>query len=935
MKLKIFIHFIFIGIFLSISSLEAKNFEILKKVEYQKSLNIDISNILKELSSDFKNYSTFISTYNNMNNKEFIEYIYKNILDKLEDTKDINHWIQYLNNGKSRLEMTFNFIKTFLNLNLTSQNFPNLTDRELEIAKERQNLIKNKAKIILKFITLLNTDNNKEDNSTYKFLRNIIDNNKTVLSAINFLEDIEDNNSSIKKFIREEESKNQIPNANAGEDKSVTINNSIILYGSGTDSDGNIISYEWKKGSEILGTDAILNYTPTKIGRDTLTLIVTDNDGATNSDNVIITVLKPKNKIPIANAGEDKSVTINNSIILYGSGTDSDGNIISYEWKKGSEILGTDAILNYIPTKIGRDTLTLTVTDNDGATNSDNVIITVLKPKNQIPNANAEKKSVLLFIDEKFYTYLIEELETLKNDIKNDISSNLIIQKINTEETTPEEIRSIIKFHYKNNGLIGSIFVGDIPLAQLTNFPYLENKTIKFYEDLDDKNWIDINLDGIYDMDFFYKKRKIWLNRNYIAETKSEVWSGWLIPPKKDFNFFERVLMLKKYFLKDHNYRIKKLQYKKGLIYFSSIGQNHHDIPYNASYLSKKVHKIFETSLLWDKKDYLNIIQDNNIEKQINLWKKSIKEHYEYAYINVHGSAISQWFGENFSLYSDDYISNPSNVFLMDISGCNNGKFYTDNYLGGSILFGGDTLIVIANPNTKIVSDNKIYKQDKYKLLAYGLTIGDVFRIYDNVNSTSYILGDPTLKLRIRKKVSNEINLDKTKIILPTESILNYSLEEYQNYYKIFHDNLSYQENEEDFPQGLKGSFTISNNSNHKIIIKNNGEFNNSLYGYAVTPNYTFYTKVADKTKNHLFNIHTTIEIEAGEKRVLNVYLFPDKMNKPFISAGKHRIVLKFMTDSPSLPYFYISIEKTFLGDNYLIPEKYRNNYNKNIENIN
>ena len=95
------------------------------------------------------------------------------------------------------------------------------------------------------------------------------------------------------------------------------------------------------------------------------------------SKNNLIIVPTNTNRAPIVNAGTNKSVTVNQSITITGSATDSDGTIVSYEWKKGSDILATTASFEYIPTVVGSDNLTLTVTDDDGSSVSDTVVITV------------------------------------------------------------------------------------------------------------------------------------------------------------------------------------------------------------------------------------------------------------------------------------------------------------------------------------------------------------------------------------------------------------------------------------------------------------------------------------------------------------------------------------------------------------------------------
>jgi PBP1b-binding outer membrane lipoprotein LpoB len=83
---------------------------------------------------------------------------------------------------------------------------------------------------------------------------------------------------------------NQAPMVDAGADKTVTVNESVTITGSATDSDGTISSIEWKKGNEVLATTLSFSYTPTEVGTDVLTLVVVDDDGESSSDSLSITI---------------------------------------------------------------------------------------------------------------------------------------------------------------------------------------------------------------------------------------------------------------------------------------------------------------------------------------------------------------------------------------------------------------------------------------------------------------------------------------------------------------------------------------------------------------------------------------------------------------------------------------------------------------------
>lgn len=209
---------------------------------------------------------------------------------------------------------------------------------------------------------------------------------------------------------------NQNPVANAGADKSITLpTSSVSLTGTATDADGTIASYTW---SSVSGpsTVTLTNATSSTVSASNLTvagvytlkLTVKDNSGATHADNVNITVnpapVKEPNAVPVANAGSDKTITLpTTSVSIAGSGTDSDGTIASYTWTSisgpstialGNATASTVSLSGL--TVAGTYTLRLTVKDNYGATDTDDVnIIVNAAAANVAPKANAGKDIII------------------------------------------------------------------------------------------------------------------------------------------------------------------------------------------------------------------------------------------------------------------------------------------------------------------------------------------------------------------------------------------------------------------------------------------------------------------------------------------------------------------------------------------------------------
>ena len=183
----------------------------------------------------------------------------------------------------------------------------------------------------------------------------------------------------------------------------------VNLSGSGSDADGTISSYAWTKISgpssyTIADTfSAVTNVTELVEGIYEFQLTVTDNDGATGTDVMQVTVSLPAvNQAPTANAGNNKRITLPvNSISLSGSGSDTDGTVTSYKWTKISgpsayNIVDTSSPVTEVNGLVeGVYQFELKVTDNDGATDNDIMQVTVNPVPNQTPNANAGSNKII------------------------------------------------------------------------------------------------------------------------------------------------------------------------------------------------------------------------------------------------------------------------------------------------------------------------------------------------------------------------------------------------------------------------------------------------------------------------------------------------------------------------------------------------------------
>jgi len=184
---------------------------------------------------------------------------------------------------------------------------------------------------------------------------------------------------------------NHAPTANAGPDREVFENQSVVLLGSGSDPDGDSLTYFWSCNGGSLSNANVAQpvfYAP-EVSTDRTylcTLRVSDAHNLTASDSVYIlvkdTYVPPLNHAPTANAGPDREVFENQSVVLLGSGSDPDGDSLTYFWSCNGGSLSNANVAQpvfYAP-EVSTDRTylcTLRVSDEGALSDSDSLNILV------------------------------------------------------------------------------------------------------------------------------------------------------------------------------------------------------------------------------------------------------------------------------------------------------------------------------------------------------------------------------------------------------------------------------------------------------------------------------------------------------------------------------------------------------------------------------
>jgi hypothetical protein len=165
---------------------------------------------------------------------------------------------------------------------------------------------------------------------------------------------------------------------------------------------------------------------------------------------------------PRVDIGLDQVVEVGTTLNFKGIASDVDGEIVSYEWKNGSEHLADTADYNYTTTEIGGETLSLTVMDESGNFTTDTVFLDIREKDNPLSCSREKLSERRVVLQEDVYaltfsTFLLEEGKSHMSYCESDVEDLGAIFRLNYRDTGKDGRSSMDGYP---SGTIGGVASG-------------------------------------------------------------------------------------------------------------------------------------------------------------------------------------------------------------------------------------------------------------------------------------------------------------------------------------------------------------------------------------------------------------------------------------------------------------------------------------------
>lgn len=203
------------------------------------------------------------------------------------------------------------------------------------------------------------------------------------------------------------------------------------------------------------------------------------------------------NDLPIADlsAGEPYHGNVGDTITFNGSRSrDTDGTITKYSWLFGDNTNATGAVVQHTYTKKGNYTVTLTVTDNEGAKRTDTTICTIIQP-NRAPTPPTITGNSTGSINTKY------QFTVVSTDADNDTIQYVITWGDGTTSNTSEFLPNGTAYPCSHQWTTAGIYTVSVQASDQNNMSLISSHTILIGVKYIGENGylIDQNGDGTYD----------------------------------------------------------------------------------------------------------------------------------------------------------------------------------------------------------------------------------------------------------------------------------------------------------------------------------------------------------------------------------------------------------------------------------------------------
>lgn len=580
------------------------------------------------------------------------------------------------------------------------------------------------------------------------------------------------------------------------------------------------------------------------------------------------------NVAPVADAGQDATVNGGAWLGLDGSrSVQGSTPAVHYMWTQiGGPIVALQpvdaAATGFIAPTVTYDErleFELAVSDDTGETSVDRVAVTVLA-----------QKTIYVVVDQATLTALATEIETFRADVQAGTGHDT---RVVATPSAPAALRDLLRSGYEQEGLRGAFLIGAVPMVYLQN---AQDSSI-------------LNLSDTFFRALYCPLESTGDAHRYMIQSAASVdihclpniWVSRIKSTRPD----DALTQIGQYLDKNHRTRSQPDRWAPTMSFVAGMAID------DTTNYATAIEKAFTNHPLYAAES-VALSQADLATDQKAAFLAGLATNLEILKANFHGAPIYVWFqGKN----SGDYIDSiqvqslvPRPKFI-ELESCSTGAFDMDNYFAGELLFGGDTLLVQANPSVTSYLTGSFEDDVHSDYRGYGLGWSPAqLYTFTAHGDARHFLGDPTVTLRPRNADPDRPRLD----VDAREWVEPFAMQI-------------------DFPPTADGDSTT-----RELVVTNAGNSTLTLIGRSDVAqlNTVEPDTIVTSTSGFLFTLTDDddpvdlvyrAQIAPGESRVLRLTFTPAADPQTRARNAEYRGVFRMMTNAPDTPAFTIEVRGT------------------------